>query len=75
MGHTGEYMPEDRRDKPSALELKIQLWRHPVDQNWSVKINNKRYGLITFEIVKRLVAQALSDSKKSLIKGRTNRTC
>lgn len=81
MGHLIELMPEDRRN-PSALgsekistsKLKIQLWRNRVDENWSVEINNKRYCLITFEIVKRLVAQALSDSKKSLSGRRTKRT-
>jgi hypothetical protein len=75
-------MPEDRRnpsasgsEKISTSELKIQIWRNPIEQNWSLGINNKRYSSIPFEIVKQLVAQALSDSKKSLIERRTNRTC
>jgi hypothetical protein len=63
------------REIISTSELKIQLWRNPVNQNWTVEINNKRYCLISFELVKRLVAQALGDSKKSLIEGRTNRMC
>jgi uncharacterized protein (UPF0210 family) len=82
MGHSEESMPEDRRhpsalarEKISTSELKIQLSRNPVEQNWSVEINNKRYCLIPFEIVKQLVDQALSDSKKSLIERRAKKTC
>jgi hypothetical protein len=82
MGYSGEYMPEDDR-KPGALgreklptsELKIQVWRNSADQDWSLEINNKRYSSIPFEIVKQLVAQALSDSGKSLIERRNNRKC
>ena len=77
MGHSGEYKPENRgdpsalgRDQTSTIEVKIQLWRNPVSQNWNVEINNKHYSFINFEVVKRLVAQALSDSKKSLIERR-----
>jgi hypothetical protein len=72
-------MPEDRRnpgalgkEKISTNELKIQIWRNSGDQNWSLEINNKRYCAIPFEVVKQLVAQALRDSKKSLIEQRTN---
>jgi hypothetical protein len=75
-------MPEDRRnpgaigrEKISTSELKIQIWRNSGDQNWSLELNKKRYCSIPFEIVKQLVAQALRDSKKSLIERRTNRTC
>src|ERR1700733_10872219 len=65
-GYSGEHMSEDHRNTSalgretiSTSELKIQLCRNPVDQNWSVAINNERYRSITFESVKRLVAQAL----------------
>ena len=82
MGHSEEYMPEDGRD-PGALgreklptsELKIQVWRNSADQDWSLEINNKRYSSIPFESVRQLVAHAISDSRKSLLERRKNRTC
>jgi hypothetical protein len=82
MDYSEEYMPDDGRnpgalggEKLSTTELKIQVWRNSADQDWSLEINNKCYSSIPFEIVKQLVAQALSDSRKSLMERRKNGTC
>lgn len=85
MGHSIEFIHTDRA-KPCVVagalarktilmtNLKIQLWRNPANDSWSVEINDKHYDFITFEMVQQLVAQALSDSKKSLVKREINKT-
>jgi hypothetical protein len=50
-------------------KLNVNLWRNSQDR-WSVEINGTRHECITFEKVKKLVAQALSDSKKMSLRPR-----
>jgi hypothetical protein len=51
-------------------KLNVNLWRNSLDRSWSVEINGTRHEFITFEKVKKLVAQALSDSKKMSLRPR-----
>jgi hypothetical protein len=55
------------------MKLKIQLWRNPVENNWSVQVNDKRADFVTLERVKQLVAKGLSAAKKSLLEQESNR--
>jgi hypothetical protein len=43
------------------------------ENNWSVRVNDKRYDFIALRCVEQFVSQGLADAKKSLLEPVTRR--
>jgi hypothetical protein len=55
-------------------QLIVQLWRNSAENNWSVRVNDKRSDFIALKCVEQFVAHGLADAKKSLLEPVTKTT-